>query len=102
MVEAGNKEVTVTVELFPLGQCVITRGALPAIESINVDPAVLLQRHQSGDWLEMCQHDQAENRKAIKNGSRVFSAYNLANSIRVYVITEADRSSTTILLPEEY
>lgn len=102
MVEAGNKEITVTVGLFPLGQCVITPGAQFALESIRIVPVGLLQRHQSGDWSEMDKHDQAENRAAIKHGSRVFSAYNLANDIRVYVITEADRSSTTILLPEEY
>lgn len=89
--------------LFPLGQCCITPGAQRKLESINVAPVALLRRHQSGDWQEMDRSDQAANREAIKNGSRVFSAYKLTDArLRVWVITEADRSSTTILLPEEY
>lgn len=61
-----------------------------------------MARHQSGDWQDRSAHDRAANREAVKNGSRVFSAYALAGTARVYVITEADRSSTTILLPSEY
>lgn len=91
-----------TVGLFPLGRCVITPEAQTALESIDVVPFAVLGRHLSGDWSEMDRHDRRANRAAINKGARVFSAYNLANNIRVYVITEADRSSTTILLPNEY
>ena len=91
-----------TVGLFSLGQCVITSGAQSALESIHVVPGGLLERHQSGDWTGMTRHDQTANREAVKEGSRVFSAYNLASNVRVYVITEWDRSCTTILLPSEY
>lgn len=87
--------------LFSLGKCVATAGALRALELLNVQPGTLLRRHQSGDWQGMSRSDQAANREAIKHGARVFSAYKL-DAIRVYVITEADRSSTTILLPSEY
>ena len=88
--------------LFPLGRCCITPGAQRKLESINAVPQELLRRHQSGDWDGMDRSDQAANRRAVKDGSRVFSAYQLADAVRVYVITEADRSSTTILLPSEY
>ena len=89
--------------LFSLGRCVATPSALEALEAIDVQPTELLRRHQCGDWNDMGDADQAANRQAIKNGARVFTSYNLADGkIPVYVITEADRASTTILLPEEY
>ena len=88
--------------LFSLGQCVITPDAEALLASININPFELLRRHQTGDWLEMAKQDQAENHAAIKNGFRVFSVYTLTNTICVWVITEADRSVSTILLPSEY
>jgi hypothetical protein len=88
--------------LFPLGRCGIKPGAKTKLESSNTDPVTLLMRHQSGDWQEMSAHDRAANREAVKDGYRVFSAYAMAGTARVYVITESDRSSTTILLPSEY
>ena len=89
--------------LFPLGRCGITPGAQTKLESIAADPIVLLARHQSGDWQDMSKDDQAANQEAIEHGTRVFSAYKLTDAkIRIWVITEADRSSTTILLPDEY
>lgn len=88
--------------LFPLGQCCITPGAQRKLEAINAVPQELLRRHQSGDWNGMDRSDRAANRRAVSDGSRVFSAYQLTDAVRVYVITEADRSSTTILLPSEY
>jgi len=102
MSEAEYKEMKVSAGLFNLGRCVITPGAQDALKSIDVEPRNLLSRHQNGDWSQMCGHDQNENRKAVKNGFRVFSFYKLANGIDAYVITEADRSATTILLPGEY
>lgn len=65
-------------------------------------PAALLARHVSGDWGDMDAHDKRANNAAVKEGNRIFSAYNLPLLHKVWIITEADRSSTTILLPEEY
>jgi len=89
--------------LFPLGQCVITPGAQATLDEIGMPPFALLQRHQSGDWGDIDRYDHATNRAAVAQGFRVFSAYEIAGeAVRVWVITEADRSCTTILLPEEY
>lgn len=87
--------------LFPLGSTYITPGALEICRSCSMPPDVLFVRHASGDWQDMSIDDQEANRQAIGEGSRVFSAYLVANH-RFFVITEADRSATTILLAEEY
>ncbi len=102
MVVAANKEITVASGLFSLGECVITPRAREVLASISVETNDLLRRHQSGDWADMDQHDQAANRAALNNNARVFSMYRLADQHRVYVITEGDRLVTTILLPSEY
>src|SRR5262245_6197762 len=90
--------------LFSLGQIVATPGALAALgeETTPNIAGSLIRRHVTGDWSDMDRHDQRANLQAIKEGTRVFSAYNLPSGRRFYVITEADRSSTTLLLPEEY
>lgn len=88
------------VRPIPLGQTVITRG----VQS-SVPPAELLRalsRHASGDWGEIHPDDWAENELAVKQGFRILSAYTSQSAVKFWVITEADRSSTTILLPEEY
>jgi hypothetical protein len=90
-----------TKALFALGSLYITPGALAACKSFPMPPDVLLIRHMGGDWSEMTPEDQETNRRAIQGGARIFSAYKLGD-IRFWVITEADRGSTTILLPEEY
>ncbi len=87
--------------LFPLGQTFITPGALEVCHSFPMPPDVLFVRHVSGDWSEMSQDDQRANLAAITDGSRIFSAYQVGDQ-RFFVITEADRSVTTILLAEEY
>lgn len=87
--------------LFPLGSLYITPGALAACASFPMPPVVLLTRHAAGDWSEMSEEDQQANRRALEGGSRVFSGYRVGED-RFFVITEADRSSTTILLAEEY
>jgi hypothetical protein len=102
MVVAANKEIAVVSGLFSLGECVITPRARDVLESIDVDASDLLRRHHTGDWADMDRHDQAVNRAALTNNARVFSMYQLADQTRVYVITEGDRSVTTILLPSEY
>ncbi len=85
---------------FELGRIVATPGALDALAP--EEPLVLLQRHQSGDWGEVDGHDQRANNRALKDGTRVLSSYTLPGGRKVWILTEADRSATTILLPEEY
>lgn len=88
--------------LFPLGDVVITTGAKELLDRLSLDPATFIARHVTGDWGELCQADQHENKRAVKNGSRVFSSYTLPENSKIWIITEGDRSYTTILLPEEY
>ena len=88
--------------LFNLGQVVATPGALAALEEAGQSPIEFLQRHQTGDWSEMVKEDQEENKRAIEQGFRVFSAYKLSTGQKLWVITEWNRSVTTLLLPLEY
>lgn len=88
--------------LFNLGQCVATPGALEALEAAGQSPFEFLGRHQRGDWGEVPTEDREENDLSLTEGFRLLSAYHTRAGTRLWVITEADRSSTTILLPEEY
>ena len=88
--------------LFPLGQVVSTPGALDALQAAGQDAWEFLRRHTSGDWGELDDADRRENETSLREGSRILSAYRLADGTKIWVITEADRSSTCILLPEEY
>ena len=87
---------------FPLGQLVATPGALAVLEASGVSPLELISRHASGDWGEVSISDKLANDCAVTDGTRIFSAYQLPSGERVWVITEADRSSTCVLLPSEY
>jgi hypothetical protein len=87
---------------FELGQVVITQGALAACLGEEVAPSELLAQHVSGDWGDVSHEDAYENEYSLKHGLRVLSRYPLPSGTRVWIITEADRSSTTILLPHEY
>jgi hypothetical protein len=87
---------------FGLGLATITPGALEVLGRLEVSPSELLERHASGDWGEVPSEDARENEFALERGFRVMSNYLLSGGIRVWVITEADRSSTCILLPSEY
>jgi hypothetical protein len=87
---------------FPLGQIVITRGAVEALAEAGQLPMEFVQRHQSGDWGEVPEEDKRENDFSVTHGFRILSAYRTSRDVRIWVITEADRSATTILLPEEY
>ncbi len=87
---------------FPLGQLVATPGALTALEEAGQSPSAFLMRHVLGDWGETCDDDQRLNDEALVNGSQILSAYRTLRNVRIWIITEADRSSTCILLPEEY
>ena len=88
--------------LFPLGQVVATPGALSALERAHQTPFEFLARHAACDWGNMVEEDLQENARALKGGGRLFSAYNLHDGTRIWVITEWDRSVTTVLLPSEY
>ena len=87
---------------FELGQTVATPGALAAFRRTGDTPLPYLARHANGNWGELDEKDKAENDFSVENGFRILSAYRLADDTRIWIITEADRSVTTILLPEEY
>ncbi len=87
---------------LPLGQTVITPGALLACIMAGQSTAGLLNCHAVGDWGDLCAEDRQANRQALCWGTRVLSAYILVTGERIWVITEADRAHTTILLPSEY
>lgn len=89
------------VPLFPLGRIVATSGALNLLVIAGQDPGDLLERHRSGDWGDVSREDAAENRLSIRHGWRILSSYRIGSG-RIWIITEADRSSTCLLLPEEY
>jgi hypothetical protein len=89
--------------LFPLGQIVATPGALSALGGEGINSDALLTRHVTGDWGELSEEDRRENEFSIKEGFRILSAYKLPRTgAKLWIITEADRSVTTILLPDEY
>lgn len=96
-----NKQKNST-PLFRLGDIYITPGAQAALMAHTVNPATLLDRHVIGDWSNLSPEDIKANRDAVESGARVFSSYHIAQKIRVWIITEASRASSTILLPEEY
>jgi len=85
---------------FSLGQLVATPGALEALNDESFWPYI--KRHANGDWGEINPEDAAENELSLQHGFRLLSAYRLPCGERIWIITEADRSATTILLPEEY
>ncbi len=88
--------------LFPLGNVYLTVGAREALEESNQTPNEFLAKHQSGDWGLVCEDDRRENELSVKEGFRILSSYKTSKDIKLWLITEADRSATTLLLPEEY
>lgn len=84
-----------------LGQVVATPGALNLLQRANLNPFQMLSRHRSGDWGDVPTEDALANEAAAIHGNRVISSYEVAGQ-RLWIITEADRSATTLLLPEEY
>jgi len=89
------------MSLFNLGSVVATPGALKFCNTNNINPLLLLSRHSAGDFGDLSADDVAANVQAIKHNLRLFSSYKFADG-KVWVITEADRSSTCLLLPNEY
>ncbi len=88
--------------MFALGKLVATPGALAKFEEAGQHPRDFLARHVSGDWGDLAEEDRRANDSAIAEGTRLLSAYSLDTGTKIWIITEADRSSTCILLPEEY
>ncbi len=89
-------------QLFALGQIVATPGALEALQASHQSPAEFLARHARGEWGELSADDIAENEFSLKNGFRLLSSYATATGQKLWVITEADRALTTVLLKDEY
>lgn len=87
---------------FLLGRTVATPGALDALEGAGQSASEFLTRHQSGDWGDLSEEDRQENEFSVDKELRIFSAYHTRLGEKIWIITEADRSTTTILLPSEY
>ncbi len=88
--------------LFQLGTIVSTPGALAALHKANVNPLTLIERHVMGDWGDGDAEAHKENVHAVKHHFRVLSEYHLPGDVVIWIITEHDRSVTTVLLPSEY
>jgi hypothetical protein len=86
--------------LFTFGRLVATPGALAAVP--HADVLTALGRHACGDWGDVDREDWNANNQALREGTRLLSAYHAGSGVRFWIITEADRSATTVLLPEEY
>jgi len=91
-----------SITRFPLGQTYITPGAEEALMIAGQTGIEFLRRHMSQDWEELSDADVRENELSLKEGFRLLSAYRTAKGQKLWIITEADRSATTILLPSEY
>ena len=91
-----------TLARFPLGQTYITPGAEEALVTAGQTGIEFLRRHVSGDFGKLTDEDSQENELSLREGFRVLSACRTAKGQKLWIITEADRSSTTILLPDEY
>lgn len=86
-----------------LGRVVATTGAVAALAEANSPAMQFLVRHSAGDWGDVAKEDSTLNNQALKDGARILSAYTLRDGeTRIWIITEADRSVTTILLPSDY
>ena len=94
-----NTQSNAAAPRFPLGQIVATPGALAALIKTGQTPFEFLARHMYGDWGELPSEDVVENERALSVGTRLFSAYTLRDGTRLWIITEHDRSVTTLLLP---
>ena len=96
-----NNDSPTRATYLPLGHVVATPGALDVVRAHGIDVVGLLHRHRSGDWGDLSSHDARANDHALVGGARVLSAYETSGG-RLWIITEADRSATTVLLPSEY
>jgi len=90
----------IPLAVFPLGRIVATPNALSVLSAEDIGTA--LRRHQAGDWGNLSEDDRQANNQALANGARILSSYRSAGEVRFWIMTEADRSATTILLPQDY
>ena len=94
--------INIAAPKFRLGKLVSTPGALAALTKAGQSPMEFVSQHVVGNWGECDEHDCHANEDALKNGDRLFSVYRTSKGVKIWVITEADRTSTCVLLPEEY
>ena len=87
---------------FRLGIIIATPGALQAFDRTGERPFDFIWRHMKGDWGDLCDEDKAENELSVEKELRILSAYHLKDGTKIWIITEADQSATTVLLPDEY
>ena len=99
---ASSQKAGVSLPLFPLGQVLATPGALELLQIYQLSPLSFIQRHVVGDWGDICAEDRQVNADALQYGYRLMSVYAITPTETLWIITEADRSCTTLLLPQEY
>jgi hypothetical protein len=87
---------------FRAGKLVMTAGVNDLVQRGELNPVPYLRRHLDGDWGDLCDEDRRSNDAALKNGDRLLSSYRITPDLKLWIITEWDRSVTTLLLPEEY
>ena len=87
---------------FPLGRVVSTPGALIALAGAGQTAQEFIRRHAQGDWGDLDEGDRLENGRSLQENCRLLSAYRLKDRTKIWIITEGDRSATTMFLPEEY
>ena len=97
-----EKRTLLDKPLFPLGRTVATPGALKLLEESGESPSFFLSRHSRGDWGSVCEEDRRENEFSLLNNGRLMSVYETEKGESLWLISESNRSVTTILLPEEY
>ena len=88
--------------VFPLGRVDMTSGVHAIVQGGNLNPATSLRRHATGDWGDLCADDKQLNDQSIQGEGRLFSSYEITDQFKLWIITEWDRSVTTLLLPSEY
>lgn len=91
--------IALAASKFPLGQIAMTANAADQLPAEDIQKA--LARHASGDWGEVCEEDRKENELSLKEGFRLLSVYR-SGEMKFWIITEADRSVTTVLMPDDY
>lgn len=87
---------------FAYGRLVMTRSVRDLMRETRLDVLTYLHRHLHGDWGDLPEEDRRSNETALRTGDRLFSSYDVAPSVKLWIITEADRSVTTLLLPDDY
>jgi len=95
-----NEGIEQSNSKFWLGQFFLTKEARHVLGFEDI--LIALKRHKTGDWGDLCADDKELNDRALDNGGRIFSAYHDRNGVKFWIITEADRSATTVLLPDDY